>query len=101
LRRTICLSEQKQREFPLDQISGLKKEQEMLLDAVVSESPAQYSSGDVISQPDEQSKIELFRSLSRGSEDAYPRRFESRKTGKSGYQPHCGNEWIAGVCGKP
>lgn len=30
-------------------------------------------------------KIELFRSLFRGREDVYPRRFESRKTGKAGY----------------
>jgi hypothetical protein len=32
-------------------------------------------------------KIALFRSLFRGREEIYPRRFESRKTGKSGYQP--------------
>ena len=31
-------------------------------------------------------KIAFFRSLFRGREDIYPRRFESRKTGKSGYQ---------------
>jgi hypothetical protein len=30
-------------------------------------------------------KIALFRSLFRGREDVYARRFESRKTGKSGY----------------
>ena len=29
-------------------------------------------------------KTALFRSLFRGREDVYPRRFESRKTGKSG-----------------
>jgi superfamily II DNA or RNA helicase len=46
-------------------------------------------------------KIELFRSLFRGREDVYPRRFESRKTGKSGYAPACANEWIRGVCEKP
>ena len=32
-----------------------------------------------------QSKIALFRSLVRGREDVYPRRFESLRTGKSGY----------------
>ena len=32
-----------------------------------------------------QSKIALFRSLFRGREDVYPRRFESLRTGKSGY----------------
>jgi len=46
-------------------------------------------------------KISLFRSLFRGREDVYPRRFESRKSGKSGYQPACGNEWVRGVCEKP
>ena len=34
-------------------------------------------------------KIALFHSLFRGRDDVYPRRFESRKTGKSGYQPAC------------
>jgi len=46
-------------------------------------------------------KIALFRSLFRGREDVYPRRFESRKTGKAGYSPTCANEWVRGVCEKP
>ena len=46
-------------------------------------------------------KIRLFRSLFRGREDVYPRRFESRKTGKSGYAPACSNEWVRGICEKP
>jgi hypothetical protein len=37
-------------------------------------------------------KIALFRSLFRGREDVYPVRFESRKTGRAGYQPACANE---------
>jgi hypothetical protein len=41
-------------------------------------------------------KIALFRSLFRGREDVYPRRFESRKTGKAGYAPACANEWVRG-----
>jgi hypothetical protein len=48
-----------------------------------------------------EAKIRLFRSLSRGREDVYPRRFESRKTGKAGYAPACANEWVRGVCEKP
>ncbi len=48
-----------------------------------------------------EAKIALFRSLFRGRDDVYPRRFESRKTGKAGYAPACGNEWIRGVCEKP
>jgi superfamily II DNA or RNA helicase/very-short-patch-repair endonuclease len=48
-----------------------------------------------------EAKIALFRSLFRGREDVYPRRFESRRTGKAGYSPACGNEWGRGVCEKP
>lgn len=47
-----------------------------------------------------EAKIALFRSLFRGREDIYPRRFESRKTGKSGYAPACANEWVRGLCDK-
>jgi superfamily II DNA or RNA helicase/very-short-patch-repair endonuclease len=46
-------------------------------------------------------KIRLFRSLFRGRDDIYPRRFESRKTGRSGYAPACANEWVRGICEKP
>lgn len=48
-----------------------------------------------------EAKIRLFRSLFRGREDIYARRFESRKTGKSGYAPACANEWVRGICEKP
>lgn len=48
-----------------------------------------------------QDKIKLYRGLFRGREGVYPRRFESIKTGKSGYQPACINEWVRGICGKP
>ncbi len=45
-------------------------------------------------------KVALFRAVFRGREDVYPRRFESRKTGVSGYQPVCANEWVPGLCDK-
>ncbi|MDP2643851.1 MAG: DEAD/DEAH box helicase family protein [Desulfobacterales bacterium] len=45
-------------------------------------------------------KIALFRAFFRGRDDVYPRRFESRKTGKSGYQPACANEWVKSLCDK-
>lgn len=48
-----------------------------------------------------EAKVSLFRSLFRGRVDVYPRRFESRKTGKAGYAPACANEWVRGVCEKP
>ena len=46
-------------------------------------------------------KIALFRSLFRGRVEVYPRRFVSAKTGRAGYSPVCGNEWVRGVCEKP
>ncbi|PWJ64898.1 MULTISPECIES: hypothetical protein [unclassified Fibrobacter] len=46
-------------------------------------------------------KVKLYQSLFQGRSDVYARRFESAKTGKSGYQPVCKNEWVPGVCNKP
>src|SRR3970040_3147133 len=59
------------------------------------------TSGPIDRTSPSQAKIALFRSLFRGRVDVYPRRFESRKTGKSGYAPACANEWVRGICEKP
>lgn len=48
-----------------------------------------------------EAKVVLFRTLFRGRENVYPRRWESGKTGKSGYQPVCRNDWVRGLCDKP
>jgi hypothetical protein len=48
-----------------------------------------------------QAKVALFRSLFRGREDVHARRFESPKTGKSGYALACANEWVRCICRKP
>lgn len=45
-------------------------------------------------------KIALIRRLFRGRDDVYARRWESPKTGKSGYQPACRNEWVNELCDK-
>jgi superfamily II DNA or RNA helicase/very-short-patch-repair endonuclease len=45
-------------------------------------------------------KIRIFRALFRGRQDIYPVRWESTKTGKSGYGPACENEWVRGICAK-
>src|SRR5205823_12264937 len=58
-------------------------------------------SGSVDQRSSSEAKIALFRSLFRGRDDVYPRRFESRKTGKAGYAPACANEWVRGICEKP
>jgi superfamily II DNA or RNA helicase len=46
-------------------------------------------------------KVAVFRRLFRGRTDVYPVRWESQKTGKSGYAPACANEWRHGICNKP
>jgi hypothetical protein len=46
-------------------------------------------------------KVALFRSLFRGRDDVFPRRWENAKTGKAGYAPACHNEWVRGICEKP
>jgi hypothetical protein len=91
----------KQRQFLLDQIASLKRERENLLRPTIAEPRPHYSAGLVSNQSSEAAKISLFRSLFRGREDVYARRFESWKTGKSGYQPDCRNEWLPGICTKP
>ena len=46
-------------------------------------------------------KVKLFRRLFHGREDAYPIRWESAQSGKTGYSPVCANEWRPGICEKP
>jgi superfamily II DNA or RNA helicase len=55
----------------------------------------------ITNESTEEQKIAIFRSLFRGREDVFPKRFESKRTGKSGYQPVCRNEWIRPFCQKP
>lgn len=45
-------------------------------------------------------KVTLFRSLFKGRDDVYARRWYSKKTGKSGYMPVCLNEWKKWLCDK-
>jgi superfamily II DNA or RNA helicase len=47
-----------------------------------------------------QEKIALFQSLFRGREDVFARRWYSKVSGKSGYQPVCLNEWNPQLCNK-
>lgn len=46
-------------------------------------------------------KVALFRSLFRGREDVFPKRWDNPKTGRAGYAPACANEWAPRICGKP
>ena len=46
-------------------------------------------------------KIAFFRSLFRGRDDVYPKRWENARTRKAGYAPVCENEWKPRLCEKP
>ena len=45
-------------------------------------------------------KVDVFRNLFKGREDVFARRWYSRTSGKSGYQPVCRNEWDRQLCDK-
>ena len=91
----------KRRAAILEQIKALRHQK----NRVISQASPGYSPVNdgtfVTNNSSEKDKILLFQALFRGREDVYPRRFESKKTGKPGYQPACRNEWLRGVCGKP
>lgn len=59
------------------------------------------ATGEVTGSSSSSDKIRLMRSLFRGREDVFPRRWQSAKSGKSGYSPACRNEWVHGLCAKP
>jgi superfamily II DNA or RNA helicase len=84
----------------LSQIAALQQEKAAFLQT--SETPLQLANVPLVTnQSPQEVKIALFRSLFRGRENVYPKRFESLKTGKQGYQPICRNEWVSGICEKP
>ena len=47
-----------------------------------------------------QEKVELFRSVFKGRDDVFARRWYSKASGKGGYQPVCQNEWNRQLCDK-
>ena len=95
-RRLSVLDEE--RKQVVDRLAKLKK-----FAGTPSPLPAQagLSSAHVTMNSSTAAKIALFRSLFRGREDVFPRRWDNAKTGKTGYSPACRNEWVRGVCGKP
>ncbi len=46
-------------------------------------------------------KIRIFEEIFKGRRDIYAKRWESNKTGKSGYSPACANEFNQSKCDKP
>ncbi len=67
----------------------------------ILESKHQQQQREALQQFSSQEKIYIFRQLFRGREDVFPKRWDNRKTGRSGYSPACSNEWVRGICEKP
>lgn len=72
--------------------SGSEKSGAAAADSVSSDSAA------VTTDSRAAAKYTLFRSLFRGREDVYARRFWSSNTGKTGYAPVCANRWNNALC---
>ena len=106
IERSLAVAEEdlarldKRRAEILAEIEALRRERN-LLGKTLAESSHHYGDAPVSNQSPEHEKIVLFRRLFKGREDVYPRRFESSRTGRHGYQPACRNEWVRGLCGKP
>ena len=80
-------------------INQLKRQKQSIADEQIPFE--RLSAPKVTNDSTQEQKIALFRSLFRGREDVFSRRFESKRTAKSGYQPVCRNEWIRPICQKP
>lgn len=50
---------------------------------------------------DPKEKIMLFKSLFKGRDDVYAKRYENKNKGTDGYTPCCLNEWKSELCKKP
>lgn len=83
----------------LDELTQLR--QQLLQKDSLEQLSLHIQESSINNQSSQEEKIRLFRSLFKGREDVFPRRFENSKTGKSGYAPVCRNEWQAGICQKP
>ena len=83
----------------LDELTCLRQQSPQQVSS--KQIPLNLQTNLINNQSSQDEKIKLFRSLFRGREDVFPRRFENSRTGKSGYAPVCRNEWQSGICQKP
>jgi hypothetical protein len=90
----------------LAQLESEKAELEVSLDRLLTaqqagDSPPPVRDAPVTNVSSPAAKISLFRSLFRGRDDVFPKRWENPKIGKAGYAPACASEWIPRICSKP
>lgn len=92
--------ELKQRLGILDNVSEAAEQPKQKAIDTVQQTEAVLSQASVTMHSTPQEKISLFMSLFRGRSDVYAKRWYSEKSGKSGYQPVCRNEWNTWLCDK-
>jgi superfamily II DNA or RNA helicase len=108
---TVANSDDIAREVSIlkDRLSSLNQERSEIVDRLSVLEHAQIAEATKHTHPgarvaaasSTEEKIALFRTLFRGREEVFPRRWENARSGKAGYSPVCRNEWVRGVCGKP
>lgn len=91
----LLLEENKKMKAELARLKG-----ETSLSMPESEIPTEFSTSSINKHSSPEEKIRLFRSLFKGREDVFARRWYSKTTDKSGYQPVCENEWNEKYCDK-
>ncbi|MDF1500079.1 MAG: DEAD/DEAH box helicase family protein [Anaerolineales bacterium] len=74
------------REAILEQIDKLERQRALLIEGSAN-TLEELGEPTVTNQSSEEEKISLFRTLFRGREDVYARRYENVRTGKTGYFP--------------
>ena len=65
------------------------------------ESEGETLQSNINGMSDPKDKIMLFKSLFKGRDDVYAKRYENKKKGTNGYSPACLNEWKFKLCIKP
>lgn len=83
-----------------ERLAALRQELSALAPGQISIPIAMTVPPSMVTPASNAEKVALFRSLFRGREDVFPRRWENPKTGRSGYSPACANEWDADLCEK-
>lgn len=96
----------RERDELLKRVEQLSEENRQLRLQLADNKQASFATSTTVSQGNPsislslEEKITLFQSLFKGRTDVFARRWYSKTTNKSGYQPACINEWVSTLCDK-
>ena len=92
------MGEELEREELIKIIDALKQENISLKEKLYGKPKKMIKN---IKEISSEEKIRIFEEVFKGRKDIYAKRWESNKTGKSGYSPACANEFNQSKCDKP